>query len=78
MDIDINEAKRLIMLAVKNNPSGVGYPHLDGAFVRRMPDMIIGGYGNKLIPLLEDMVNEGIIQRSGHGFIKGPDFPEDF
>jgi len=77
MNINIQDARRLIMLSVRNNPSGTGYPNLDRLFVMKMPDMIIG-YGNKLIPLLEDMVNEGVIQRSGHGFIKGPNFPDDF
>lgn len=79
MSIDINEARRLIMLAIKNNPSGVDYGRFDRAFINRMPDMIIGGYGNKLMPLLQQMEDEGIIKwDSEHDYIKGPNFPENF
>ena len=79
MNIDMQEARRLIMLIVKNNhPAGVIYPTLDRLFVLKMPDMIIGGYGNKLMPLIDEMIDEGIIQQSGHGYIKGSNFPENF
>lgn len=77
MNINLKEAKRLIMLAIQNNPSGVDYGRLDRAFVRRMPDMIIG-YGNKLMPLLAEMIEDGIIRDSVNGYIKGPNFPENF
>lgn len=77
MAIDINEAKKIIMQMIENKPSGVGYPNLDRMFVWKMPDMIFGDE-IKLMPLLDDMVNEGVIQRSGHGYVKGPNFPEHF
>ena len=78
MDIDIQEARRLIILAIENNPSGVDYGRLDRAFVRRMPDMIIGGCGNKLKPLLDQMMKEGVLSWHVQGYIKGSNFPEDF
>ena len=77
MDIDKQEARRLVMLSVKNNPSGTGYPNLDRLFVMKMPDMIIG-YGNKLMPLLDEMASEGIINSNNGHYTKGSNFPEDF
>ena len=78
MEIDLKEARRLIMLAIKNNPTGVDYSRLDRAFVNRMPEMIIGGYGNKLKHLLDQMMKEGILSWHVQGYIKGSNFPEDF
>ena len=77
MNIDMQEARRLIMLAIKNNPTGVDYGRLDRAFVNRMPNMIIG-YGNKLMPLLDAMTKEGIINSNNGHYTKGSNFPEDF
>lgn len=77
MNINIQEARRLIMLIVRNHQSAVHYGYLGTAFVRKMPDMIIG-YGNKLMPLLAEMVEEEIIKDSVNGYIKGPNFPESF
>lgn len=77
MNIDFQEAKRLIMLAVKNNPSGIGHPSIDRMFVREMPDMIIG-FGNHLMPLIQQMKEDRIIQDNDFGYIKGSNFPKDF
>ena len=78
MNIDFKEARRLIMLVVQNNPLGVDYPILDRLFVLKMPDMIID-YGNKLMPLLDEMIKEGILQGNNNGsYIKGPNFPTNF
>ena len=78
MNIDMQEARRLIMLIVKNNSSGVDYGRLDQLFVSKMPDMIID-YGNKLIPLLDEMVQESILAvNENEDYIKGSNFPKDF
>ena len=78
MNIDIQEARRLIMLVVKNNLSGVDYPRFDRIFVRKMPEVIFGDE-LKLIPLLHQMVEEGILQYHNNGsYIKGSNFPDNF
>ena len=78
MNVDIQEARRLIMLAIKRNPSGINYPRLDLMFVNGMPEMIFGDT-YKLLPLLQQMENEGIIKwDSEHDYTKGSNFPEDF
>ena len=41
MNIEMQEARKMIMLVIKNNPTGVDYSRLDRAFVNRMPDMAI-------------------------------------
>ena len=78
MNINTQEAKYLIMLVIKNNPLGVMYYTLDKLFIIKMPDMIISVHGNKLLSLLDEMVKDGIIQDRAQGYIKGPNFPDDF
>jgi|GEM_PF-3188662 len=72
-----NKIEKIVLFLVHaHHPKGVHYGQLDQRLVySTIPEAIIGD-GNKLMPLLEEMISKDILQYGNGGYIKGINFPE--
>ncbi|QXH44865.1 hypothetical protein KSS93_18485 [Pseudomonas xanthosomatis] len=72
-DVIKNETPTDVILFITGNNS-ISHPHLDRLYNRN--DWIFVGDCLGLINIIKEMINQGLIEEKGGGYIKGPNWRE--